>query len=78
MHRRDALRWIGLAAAAAAGSGWTRGESPVPPRTRPIPSTGEAIPVIGLGTWQTFDVGRSAEERSPLKDVLAAFAAAGG
>ena len=24
---------------------------------RPIPSTGEAMPVIGLGTWQVFDVG---------------------
>jgi hypothetical protein len=25
--------------------------------TRPIPSTGEAMPVIGLGTWRAFDVG---------------------
>ena len=25
--------------------------------TRPIPSTGEAMPVVGLGTWQVFDVG---------------------
>jgi diketogulonate reductase-like aldo/keto reductase len=24
---------------------------------RRIPSTGEELPVIGLGTWQTFDVG---------------------
>ncbi|HEX5045199.1 MAG TPA: aldo/keto reductase [Candidatus Polarisedimenticolaceae bacterium] len=46
--------------------------------TRTIPSTREALPVIGLGTWQTFDVGRSAEERAPLQEVLAAFAAAGG
>ena len=29
--------------------------------TRPIPSSGEAMPVIGLGTWQVFDVG--ADER---------------
>jgi aryl-alcohol dehydrogenase-like predicted oxidoreductase len=78
MHRRDALRWIGMAAAAAAGSGWARGETPVRPHTRPIPSTGEMLPLIGLGTWQTFDVGRSAEERAPLEEVLAAFAAAGG
>ena len=78
MHRRDALRWIGMAAAAAAGSGWSRGEAPVQPHTRSIPSTGEALPVIGLGTWQTFDVGRAPEERAPLEEVLAAFAAAGG
>ena len=25
--------------------------------TRAIPSTGEKLPVIGLGTWQTFDIG---------------------
>lgn len=29
--------------------------------TRVIPTTGEPIPVVGLGTWQTFDVGRSSE-----------------
>jgi diketogulonate reductase-like aldo/keto reductase len=46
--------------------------------TRPIPSTGEALPVIGLGTWQTFDTGTSARERQPLADVLERFAAAGG
>jgi diketogulonate reductase-like aldo/keto reductase len=28
--------------------------------TRAIPSTGESIPVIGLGTWQTFEIGANA------------------
>ncbi len=37
--------------------------------TRPIPSTGEALPVIGLGTWQVFDV-RSDGARAPLREVL--------
>jgi diketogulonate reductase-like aldo/keto reductase len=46
--------------------------------TRQIPSSGEAIPVIGLGTWQTFDVGQRARERSTLQDVLDTFAATGG
>lgn len=41
--------------------------------TRPIPKSGEALPVIGLGTWQTFDVGTSADERAPLKQVLQRF-----
>jgi diketogulonate reductase-like aldo/keto reductase len=46
--------------------------------TRPIPRTGEAIPTIGLGTWQTFDVGASPAERAPLAEVLDAYLAAGG
>lgn len=47
-------------------------------RTRKIPRTGEEIPVVGLGTWQTFDVGSSAAEREPLAEVLRRFFAAGG
>ena len=35
-----------------------------------IPSTGEALPVIGVGTWQTFDVGADASARAPLREVL--------
>jgi diketogulonate reductase-like aldo/keto reductase len=38
--------------------------------TKPIPSTKEAIPVIGCGTWQTFDVGSGAAARAPLREVL--------
>ncbi len=38
--------------------------------TKPIPSTGEALPVIGLGTWQTFDVGSDAAARAPLRETL--------
>jgi diketogulonate reductase-like aldo/keto reductase len=37
---------------------------------RQIPSTGELLPLIGLGTWQTFDVGDRAEERKVLSNVL--------
>ncbi|HSN26862.1 MAG TPA: aldo/keto reductase [Kofleriaceae bacterium] len=43
--------------------------------TRKIPRTGEELPVIGLGTWQTFDVGKSGRE--PLDDVLRKFFDAG-
>ena len=45
---------------------------------RAIPSTGERLPAIGVGTWQTFDVGPDAAARRALKDVLVAFAKAGG
>ncbi len=38
--------------------------------TRPIPSTEEAMPVIGLGTWRAFDVGADAAVRRPLREVL--------
>jgi len=46
--------------------------------TRTIPATGETLPVIGLGTWQVFDVGADAAARAPLRDVLRTFFAAGG
>lgn len=46
--------------------------------TRPIPSTGEQIPVIGLGTWQRFDVGASESERQPLREVLQTMRHQGG
>lgn len=46
--------------------------------TKKIPATGEALPVIGMGTWQTFDVGAGRAERAPLRDVLGTFAALGG
>jgi diketogulonate reductase-like aldo/keto reductase len=46
--------------------------------TRTIAKTAESIPVIGLGTWQTFDAGESERERRPLIEVLRRFAAVGG
>ena len=45
---------------------------------RAIPATGERLPVIGLGTSDSFEVGDDAEARKPLRDVLALFASAGG
>jgi diketogulonate reductase-like aldo/keto reductase len=46
-------------------------------RVIPSSSTHEAVPVIGMGTWNTFDVGGSAKDREPLIEVLQAFYAAG-
>lgn len=43
---------------------------------REIPLTGEKLPVIGLGTWQTFDV--SSSNRQPLQQVLSVLSDAGG
>src|SRR5919108_52744 len=86
MNRREALSVIGAGVASMAGLP-TPGREDASARGRvssasiltcPIPSTGERLPVIGLGTWQTFDVGRSAEARAPLEEVLRRFAALGG
>lgn len=49
-----------------------------PPILRKIPSSGEELPVIGLGTSGSFEVGDSLAERSPLGQVLEEFFAAGG
>jgi len=43
---------------------------------RSIPRTGDLLPVVGLGTWQTFDVSPSAQ--APLREVLREFARLGG
>lgn len=45
---------------------------------REIPSSGERLPVIGLGSWQVFDVGPRPDERRPLEEVLSRFVALGG
>jgi diketogulonate reductase-like aldo/keto reductase len=45
---------------------------------RAIPVSGEQIPVIGLGTYQAFDVGSRASDREPLKEVLQSLVDNGG
>jgi diketogulonate reductase-like aldo/keto reductase len=45
---------------------------------RKIPSNGELLPVIGCGTWRTFDVGAKPEDRAPLAEVLRILFEAGG
>ena len=46
--------------------------------TRAIPSSGEKLPVIGLGTWQAFDVELTSDNRKQLGDVLSLFLKLGG
>jgi len=68
-------------AAGVVGVGPTRSEPAMPAGamlTRPIPSTGEEMPVIGLGTWQTFDVGAGERARRPLIEALRLLFASGG
>ena len=76
VSRRTALRmFAGLGTAFALGSATGQSQKIM---TRKIPSTGEEIPAVGLGTWQVFDAGNDASARAPLREVLAAFAKAGG
>ena len=46
--------------------------------TKPIPSSGEALPVIGLGSWRTFDVGRNRAARDARTEVMRTFFAHDG
>lgn len=48
------------------------------PIKKKIPSSGELLPVIGMGSWQTFDVGDDAQQRANLLKVLQAFFDRGG
>ena len=72
MNRRD---FIGSAAAWSALPFVGNEESIA---TKVVPSTGERIPIIGMGTWQTFDVGRSSDVRARLLNVLMTFFDRGG
>ena len=77
-NRRRALS--ALAAAAAYGTirpSLTLGQ----PRTmlaRPIPSSGEQLPVVGLGSWITFNVGNDPVARDKCAEVMKSFVDAGG
>lgn len=46
--------------------------------TRAIPSSGERIPLVGLGSWITFNVGRDPQARAECTEVMRAFFAGGG
>jgi diketogulonate reductase-like aldo/keto reductase len=79
VERRALLGSLGVAGAAAAlprpSVGAVRQR---PPLTRPIPSTGEALPTVGLGSWITFNVGEDPVARDACAAVMHAFFAAGG
>jgi aryl-alcohol dehydrogenase-like predicted oxidoreductase len=78
--RREATRLIGgVTASCLWPIGATGAQSKSELATmlmRPIPSSGEKLPLIGLGTWQTFDVGPA--QSAPLAEVLSTFVKLGG
>jgi diketogulonate reductase-like aldo/keto reductase len=64
--------------AAVAGLHAPAARSAGAPVIRRIPSSGEELPVIGMGTSRTFDVGADAAARARLAEVLKVFFAGGG
>ena len=89
LSRRDFLKMLALAAAGfVSHSLWPRiktAESvegrPTHPThwiRKPIPATGELIPVIGMGTWITFSVEKDIALRDARAEVLREFFAQGG
>ena len=79
LTRREALKLTGLASAGLLTSqhllSFTLKDSMM---KRVIPSSNEKLPVAGLGTWQTFDVGASSEKRALLTQVLTEMLNQGG
>ena len=82
LSRRDLLK-IGAGASAAMALGVRPGfgrdsARPLSLITRPVPSTGEQIPVVGIGTARRYDVAATGAELDPLRETLATFRNLGG
>jgi aryl-alcohol dehydrogenase-like predicted oxidoreductase len=82
LDRRQLLAWGGaLAASAWAGRSPARAEPQTGGGaliTRAIPRSGEALPVIGLGTSEVFDIGDKPEERRACAEVIRRLIGGGG
>ena len=78
VDRRTLMRALAAAAAAAALRPFEALARTSAPLTKPIPSTGEQLPLVGLGTWITFNVGDDPELREECVGVMQAFFAGGG
>jgi len=79
MTRREAAKVIGASAASVCLPITTRGASESSTMLmRTVPSSGEKLPVIGLGTWRAFDVDLTSDIRRQLQEVLSQFVKLGG
>jgi len=78
--RSTLLRTAGAAGLAAALAPIAHGQTAMPGKMhlRVIPSSGAPLPVVGCGTWRTFDVGSQPKDRAPLAEVLRILFEAGG
>ncbi len=78
LSRRDFVRLAGAGGLALAAGPALAADAPGKMHTSPIPSSGEAMPVVGVGTWQTFDIGKNPEDRAKRREVLRLLFEAGG
>ena len=79
MKRREAVKLLGGTTAGLLLPISTRAASESSTMvTRNIPSSGEKLPVIGLGTWSVFDVDLTAANRPQLGEVLSLLVKRGG
>jgi diketogulonate reductase-like aldo/keto reductase len=76
LSRRTFIRTLGAAATMPTFSDGRAAAGPI--LTRAIPSTGEKIPAIGLGTWITFNVGNDEKVRAARTQVMQTFFDRGG
>ena len=78
IKRRQLLQWLsGAAASLLLGPVWGKPASTI--HTRLIPSSGERLPVIGLGSWLTFGIDvDDAAEMAERQAILQEFLSAGG
>jgi len=76
--RRGTLKMIGAGLAAGAFAPWAPAAERGAMIRKTIHSSGESLPAIGMGTWQTFNVGGDRELRLERTEVLRALLAAGG
>jgi len=76
LNRREVLGSLAGASAAALLPELVLAQAT--PLTKPIPSSGEAIPLVGLGSWITFNVGDDPVARDDRTEVMRAFFEAGG
>lgn len=75
MRRRALLTVLPALAAGGAAAQPARAARPL---MRRIPSSGEEIPAVGLGSWITFNVGNDPPARARCAEVMRRFFAAGG
>ena len=78
LTRRDLCALLALSTALRATGAGAANTEERGMATRHIGGSEESVPVIGMGSSNTFDVGESAADRSPLREVLQLFAAGGG
>jgi aryl-alcohol dehydrogenase-like predicted oxidoreductase len=80
-HRINRREFVGLCAsvagAALVDSAAVSARSSVP-LTRIVPSTGEPLHAVGMGSWITFDVGNDPSERAIRVQILERFFSNGG